>query len=100
MKTALKLLEVLFYPCDNLTQTIFHLLFSFCYRRKGGEPRQRTEMGEIFLFHSFSQRFGGNKKEWTHSQAELRAVCFMKTQFAANISSARPDPFFVEQILS
>lgn len=57
-------------------------------------------MGEIFLFHSLSQKFGGNKEEWTHSQAELGAVCFMKTQFAADFSSASPEPPFVKQILS
>lgn len=52
MKTGLKLLEVLFYPSDNLTQTIFHLLFRFCYKRNGG----KTEEWERFFYFTVFPR--------------------------------------------
>lgn len=49
---------------------------------------------------SLSQKFGGNKKERNHSSTELGAVRFMKTQIAADVSSARLEPPFIKQNLS
>lgn len=40
---GLKPLKALFYPCDNLTQTIFHLLFRFHHESEGG--KQDNEEG-------------------------------------------------------
>lgn len=57
-------------------------------------------MEKIFLFPSPSQKSGGNQMEQTHSQDELGAVPFIKTEFAADFSSTRSEPPFVKQILS
>lgn len=101
MKTGLKLLQVLFYPSDNLAQPIFHLHFRTCHQKKKGEETgQWRGMEKIFLFPSPSQKSGGNQMEQTHSQGELGAVSFIKTEFAADFSSTRSEPPFVKQILS
>jgi len=68
--------------------------------KEKGENRPMKRDGRTLLFHALSQIFHGNKDERTHSQAELGAVHFVKTQFAAVFSSAKPEPHFVKQILS
>lgn len=62
--------SVLFYPSDNLTQTIFHLHFSICHqgKKKVEKTGQWKGTEKVFLFHRLSQQFGGNQMEQTRSK--------------------------------
>lgn len=61
-KSGLKLLEVLFYPYGNLTQTIVHLLFRCCSKRKGEKQANEAGRETFFYFTVFSRNFVVTKR--------------------------------------
>lgn len=72
MKTDLKLLEVLFYPCDNLTQIIFHLLFRFCYESKEGKQANEEGWERLFYFTIFPRNLVVTKRNRSIPRLNLR----------------------------
>lgn len=84
-----------FIPLITSLKPSFSSILASATRKRKGENRPVKGDGK-----DFSLSLGGNQMELTHSQGEPGAVRFIKTQFAADFSSTRPEPPFVKQILS